>query len=66
MAIELVPAGDERCDLCRGNPERGRPRPGEGRTVGTMCQACFDDFSLDLDLGTKLDELRPPDDPSGN
>ncbi len=75
MAMELVPSGDERCDVCAGNRDRPKPKPGERgsarETVSTMCEACFDDFRQELWVTEKfLDpihrEVKPPDDPSQN
>jgi hypothetical protein len=80
MAIELVPAGDNRCDVCAGNRDRPKPKPGERwserETVSTMCQACFADLSTELHLDSELTYGtdpegrrwidRRPEDPSKN
>jgi len=70
MASEIVPTGDERCDVCAGNRKRAKPKPGERwsvrETVRTMCEACRDDLLLDIDLAGKLTERQPPDDPTTN
>ena len=70
MAIEVVPAGDERCDVCAGQRDRAKPPPGsrwsERATVSTVCEACRDEWFMDLDLGARLDEREPPDDPTRN
>jgi hypothetical protein len=74
MGIDLVPAGDERCDVCAGDEppkrtsgERSTARPG----VKTMCRRCYRDFGQELWVTEKfLDpvhrEVKPPDDPSKN
>jgi hypothetical protein len=66
----LVPAGDERCDVCAGDRDRPKPKPGERwsvrETVGTMCEACREDLIRDVNLGAAIDELQPPADPSSN
>jgi hypothetical protein len=75
MAIELVPAGDPRCDVCAGKKDRPRPKPGERwserAVVRTMCEACYKDFVVDLKIGEKITdpirrEVDPPEDPSQN
>ena len=75
MAIEIVPAHDERCDVCAGQKERERPKPGERwsvrEVVHTMCEACFKDYRRDLEIGKRLDDrvtrdIAPPDDPGQN
>ena len=70
MAIKIVPAGDERCDVCAGEPDLVKPRPGERWSaraiVGTICEACRDDFFLDVDLGKKLEDHEPQGDPNQN
>jgi hypothetical protein len=70
VAINIVPAGDERCDVCAGQRDRVKPAPGErwsaSGTVGTICEDCRDDLYMDLDLGRRLDEREAPDDPNQN
>jgi hypothetical protein len=73
MEDSIVPAHDPRCDVCAGKKNRPRPKPGERHSerevVRTMCQACYDEFMLDQQLGRKLhdplnpDRLEPPDHP---
>lgn len=67
---QAVPTGDDRCDVCAGNRDRPKPKPGERwsvrETVSTICEGCKADLIRDLELGARLDELQPPDDPSSN
>lgn len=70
MAIEIVSTGDERCDVCAGDPERRKPPPGERHsvreTVSTMCEVCYEDFRRDVWVGQQIAFRQPPDDPSKN
>ena len=75
MAIQIVPAHDERCDVCAGEEDRERPKPGERSSVRpmvhTMCETCLEEFQLDLQVGERLidpvtREIEPPEDPSQN
>ena len=75
MAIEIVPAHDERCDVCAGDEDRERPEPGERynarEPLHTMCEACLEDFKQGLWVHeTFIDpvhrDVEPPDDPSQN
>ena len=75
MAIEIVPAYDERCDVCAGQRDRPRPKPGEPASVRPvvhrMCEACFADFRLDVEVDERIvdpttREVEGPEDPSRN
>jgi hypothetical protein len=74
MAIQLVPAGDERCDICAGG-EPPKRMPGERSSarasIKTTCERCYRDFARGLRLVEKFidpttREVEPPDDPSKN
>ena len=70
MATKIVPTGDERCDVCAGNRDRPKPKPGERWSerewVRTMCEACHEDVVGDIPLQYKLRDRQPPEDASTN